>query len=353
MIVDVTGFGWSGSGAVHDLLREYDDVKFASFKYDWEFTLLWDVDGIYDLEHKLCHKHCRYGDSEEALDRFLKRTEAMNHVPALQYEKIYKGKFFDICQKYADSLTQIKFRARNFREHIYPDRKEKTYLIADKFLGNSLIKAVFGKSLTNSFFSPSSHLIRFSYNPDKFLERTHLFMEELLSYVRDKDDYDTPLITDQMFPPDCPSMFFKYIREPKKCIIVRRDPRDTYLLAKRRFNSVVPIPVDTVEDFILFYKKTIEETKIPDTDDILNVRFEDLIYNYESTKKKIEDFIGIGLHKRERQYFNPNISINNTQLFNLYDNIGADIMKIEDALPDSLFPFDNYPSLGKNRERVF
>ena len=70
MIVDVTGFGWSGSGAVHDLLREYDDVHFASFD-DFEFTLLWMVDGIADLEYKLCEKHCRYGDSDRAISRFL------------------------------------------------------------------------------------------------------------------------------------------------------------------------------------------------------------------------------------------------------------------------------------------
>ena len=100
MVIDVTGFGWSGAGAVHDLLREYDDVQFAAYDFDWEFTLLWSVDGIYDLEHKLCEKHCRFVDSNAAIKRFMRLVKALEKSKYLNYDKVFKGDFSNLCQKY-------------------------------------------------------------------------------------------------------------------------------------------------------------------------------------------------------------------------------------------------------------
>lgn len=50
MILNVCGFGWSGSGAYIDLLREYEETEFPTDK-DWEVTFLWVSDGIIDLEY--------------------------------------------------------------------------------------------------------------------------------------------------------------------------------------------------------------------------------------------------------------------------------------------------------------
>ena len=124
------------------------------------------------------------------------------------------------------------------------------------------------------------------------------------------------------------------------------------MLAKHTYSSA-PLPSTNVDDFIVFYKKTIEDTKVPDSDRILNVHFEDLIYNYEETKKKIENFVGIKSHVSQYKFFNPNHSINNTQLFNLYDDCNADVDKIKLHLKCSLYPFENFDRLGKDRERVF
>lgn len=355
MIIDVTGFGWSGSGAVHDLLREYDDVKFAAFDYDWEFTLLWEPDGIYDLEHKLCHKHCRFGDSGTAIKRFLKLVEGQASVPFLHYDQLFEGKYKDICQSYINDLIQFTFEGRTFEEFMYPSTKEKILAPYNKIvrilLGNHIAVNILHKDYSKSLVKTIKHQICVSYNPDNFMERTHQLMDEIFSYVR--TDKNTALVTDQLFPPDCPTMFFKYINEPAKCIIVRRDPRDTYLLAKKAYNSSIPLPVENIDDFILFYKKTIEETLEKEGDQLLNIQFEDLIYNYEATVSSIENFLGINKHVRINNYFDPRKSINNTQLFNLYDGYQSDIKKIEMSLPNSLFHFEKYQILGKNRSQVF
>ena len=355
MIIDVTGFGWSGSGAVHDLLREYDDIKFASFDKDWEFTLLWTTDGIYDLEHKLCYKHCRFGDSSNAIKRFLDLTEAQNRTPFLFYDKIFDGRYYDICKHYIDDLIQLSFEGRTFEELMFPSKKEKLlgpyYNIVRRLFGNRIAIRVLKKDYSQQIIKQRKHLIRVSYNPDNFEERTHQFMDEIFSYVR--TDRNVPLVTDQLFPPDCPTMFFKYVGEPVKCIVVRRDPRDTYLLAKKAYNSNIPLPVENVQDFITFYKKTIEETRVSESDQLLNIQFEDLIFHYERTIARIEHFLNISQHSRPKSKFNPAVSVNNTRLFNKYEGFEEDIRKIEDALQDSLYPYETAPIVEAIQGKVF
>lgn len=356
MIIDVTGFGWSGSGAVHDLLREYDDVKFAAFDYDWEFTLLWEPDGIYDLEHKLCYKHCRFGDSNVAIKRFLSLVNAQNRASFLHYNEIFKGNYLQIVNHYIDSLIDFEFQGHTFEEVLYPNSTERILSIYNriisKLLGNRIVVGLTKRDYSRSLIRQNKHTIKVSYNPDNFILKTHNLMNELFSYVRDNNN-TIPIVTDQLFPPDCPSLFFKYIQEPSKCIVVRRDPRDTYLLAKQAYHSNMPIPVGDVDDFILFYKKTIRDTRESDSQSLLNIQFEDLIYNYQSTKLLIEGFLGISKHVRRGDVFDPKESINNTQLFNLYSGYEKDIIKIENELKDCLFPFENYPALGKVRKEVF
>ncbi len=355
MIVDVTGFGWSGSGAVHDLLREYDDVQFAAFHYDWEFTLLWMVDGISDLEYKICSKHSRFFDSNAAIKRFVVLTEALEKEPALHYDEIFKGSFSKECKQYVNDLIQVSFYGNTFHEAINKTRKDRLISkynhLLRKVLGNHLILNYLKRDLSRTLVVSESKALFLSYNVDNFIERTHQLMNKLLSFVRKNND--KPLITDQLFPPDCPSLFFKYISESAKCIIVRRDPRDTYLLAKERYQNSIPIPVDRVEDFILFYKKTIEETMLADDQQILNIRFEDLIYDYENAKALIESFIGISVHSSPRKFFNPAVSVNNTQLFKKYHGYEEDMLKIEEALPNSLYPFDKYKVVSSISNKVF
>ena len=350
MIVDVTGFGWSGSGAFHDLLREYDDVQFASYEYDFEFTLLWVCDGIADLEHKLCEKHCRFFDSNKAIHRFIEATRAMNNVPMMQYNRVFHGRFPSICKRYIDDLTDVVFEGHSFDDLMYPTPKDRilyryNYLIK-KILGNHYLINLFHRDFSKKFIYDIKFPIYVSYNPELFLSRTHQLMDELFSYVR--KDENKPIITDQFFPTENPEKYFKYVNEPAKAIVVRRDPRDTFLLTKVTYNSGIHYPVDNIDDFIVYYKKIVESSKKIDVDSVLYVNFEELVYDYSNTKNKIEQFIGLSNHTKPRRYFNPDVSINNTQLYKKYNGFEQEIRQIEDALPESLFDFSKYPDMGPN-----
>lgn len=358
MIVNVSGFGWSGAGAVHDLLREYSDAEFLAVDWrnvDLEFTLLWEPDGIRDLEYKLCQKHNSFGDSNTAIKRFLRLVKAQNKTSFLHYDTQFNGEYEAICRRYIEDLVQFRFKGRTFEEVMYPDMKERVLgcynQVVARLLGNHIVRNVFHQDLSHHLTHPHLNTIYVSYNPAFFLERTQDLMEELLSYSRRERSF--PLITDELFPPDSPQDYFKYIKEPAKCIVVRRDPRDLYLLAKQTYHSEIPIPSETVDDFIMFYKTMIEDTKVNDHESILNIDYEDLIYQYDTTRRRIEEFVGISSHARKHAFFNPQQSINNTQLFHLYDGYDKEIQKIAALLPGSLYPFEKCQQLGKDRHQIF
>ena len=145
----------------------------------------------------------------------------------------------------------------------------------------------------------------------------------------------------------------EYFEDPK-CIIVSRDPRDTYLLLKKvqSFNARW-FPHDDVDSFIEYYKLLHKDLhKLKEKDNILLLRFEDLIYNYEESVSQIESFIGNLLHhSNPKKYFNPEISKNNTQLFELYTNYSEDIKKIEKELFSYLYDFSDKGSIS--HENIF
>ena len=83
--------------------------------------------------------------------------------------------------------------------------------------------------------------------------------------------------------------------------------------------------------------------KKENTDKILFIQFEDLIYNYDAIVTQIENFVGCHNHKYCKKYFDPDISINNTQLFNnpQYQKNLKEIQYIEKNLSNYLFNFKN------------
>ena len=349
MIIDITGFGWSGSGAVLDLLSEYDNV--IKLDNTMEFSILHIVDGIMDLEYKLSYKHCRFLDSDIAIKRFL-------HLVSHYYNKNkrLKGKIKPICENYISQLEGIEYNSRSFYDLIYLNDKRTSYIglynaILSKLFNNQLLRSIGGKQIYNILKLYNISKKYLSYTPNNFLHETRALMSQILELFR--NGQKGVLLTDHMFSPDNPNVFFKYIEEDTKCIIVRRDPRDTYILAKEIYKGKIPVPVDNVDDFIWFYKKTIEETKVPDSDKILSVQFEDLIYRYEETVNKIEIFTGIRHHVRRKTLFNPSVSVNNTQLFSKYKKYDTDIRKIEEKLPLSLFHFENYSHIETVSNVIF
>ena len=77
------------------------------------------------------------------------------------------------------------------------------------------------------------------------------------------------------------------------------------------------------------------------SNNILRIHFEDLVYNYETTSQNILNFLGAAVDRHVNKFsgFNPNVSINNTQLFKRFNNVEKEVKIIEKELPNYLFEF--------------
>lgn len=102
------------------------------------------------------------------------------------------------------------------------------------------------------------------------------------------------------------------------------------------------LPVDNVETFVEQYKQIRKKQLRVSDKSKLFIQFEDMIYNYETSKDKIIDFLGLKNHLYPKRYLNPEKSINNTQLYLLYPDMKDDIKYIEEHLKDYLFDFSKY-----------
>lgn len=340
MIIDITSFGWSGSGAYEDFLRGYPEIEFLC-ENDWETRFLWDVDGVYDLEQKLCGKTCRVFDSDMAVQRFLRYAKmAGKHA---YYDKNLGQSFEDMCLGYIEELKPIRFAAYSLNDRLHPNSKQKFVFGIKQILRQTHLLGLAYKYGMGPFLN-QGHEIFLIYNPENFLPVTRKFVSSIINRSRKKQN--GYLVTNQLLPPDCPHLFTKYIEEDLKCIVVSRDPRDMYINAKaisyQMLNRQFPVPTD-INDFIRFYKETVLNAMQPESNWMLPIRLEDLIYDFQNTSQKVLSFIGFhGKCFQHHRFFDPLKSVNNTQVWYLFPEYSDDIKKIEAALPDALFPFEKY-----------
>ena len=75
----------------------------------------------------------------------------------------------------------------------------------------------------------------------------------------------------------------------------------------------------------------------------MQVRFEDLIYDYEASLIKIKNFLNLqdSEHTKKGQIFIPEKSQTNTQIFRKYPKYLKDIEKIEKELPEFCYPYSD------------
>lgn len=324
MIVGVCGFGYSGSGALIDLLKEYEETQVID---DFEFYITYLPDGLYDLYSHLCLSYSRFFDGDVAVKRFLSLTKKMGKKR--QYKRIFKNNFEKFSKEYVMDLIDAKWKG--FWAY---DWYHAGFIFRNLFFRLGIrINNIFNKKI---FKYP--YYMYLAVEPKNFFYATKEYVKKLLSCL--DVDCNKTVVLNQCYPANDPQKCFMFFDSPK-AIVVTRDPRDTYVLAKRVVgDDAAWIPTDDVNNFISFYRS--QYKKIVENDDVFVVRFEDLIYRYEEIKTQIEQFLNIKLHKTPKTYFDPNISINNTQLFKRFQEYQDDICVIESELKEFLYNFEEF-----------
>ena len=334
MVIGICGIGATGSSAVEDLLREYDDVQSVA---DDEFNLIYTPDGLLDLEYHLVMQPNRFFSSDVAIKRFVEYTKKISKEPHGYYNRWTQYRFGAITNKYIESLVQMRWKGYwYFDAYECSDfvRTLKFRLFDNRFLTRIQVKL---KKKIITFLDRDMYL---SVEPECFYEKTKMYLYNIFEAMG--VDVTKPVCVSQLFPGNNPMAGMQFF-DDAKAIVIDRDPRDLYVLQKMG-KCVLDhwSPTDTVEHFVEYYKYC-RRFKYPDDSRVKNIQFEDLIYNYEDTVKEIEQFLGLDQHVNKKHFFVPEISINNTQLYVGVDDIQEDIRYVEKELREYLYDYSKFP----------
>ncbi len=355
--ISVVGFYGSGSSAVIDLLREYENVGVALDRNQkgvlrpYEHFLFVSSGGLFELGALITQVNSAYG-SDHFFNRFIQCTERLyyNDFSSFGSLKWLLGEeFMESTREFLKALG-VKEEKNANTEHMLRVRFSIIRCIlqlAAKIVYHRPVykwgKKVVKDGRKDLFGMPTEE--QFYTSAQKYVKR-YLDMCD-----KNKDEF---LIFDQLICPQHTSIIHHYFdTDTYKVIAVERDPRDIYtaskyVMSKPPYGFNPPLPIN-YDDFADYWKKNLNYDR--NIENLLIIQFEDLVYKYEETKKRIESFIGLKTedHIRPLKYFDPSKSIKNTQTFHVNDDTEVDGKEIGKRLVDYLydFPYDIKPNFSE------
>lgn len=327
MIIGVVGFSWSGSSAAKDLLMEFGE----NCVFQPEFPYAYYPDSISDLDFQLNENCAKFLSSCAAIPRFRKASKIVLDKYGKNIRKI--------TDNYIEKITQIKWVGSVQGEEILNANLRYKFFGKKIMINRILPKIPYGFSIKHSLYPLKEQF--FSIRPDHFIEHTQSYMDDILRYLG--LDMTKNIVLNQPFPGNNPLRCMKYFRD-SKAIIVDRDPRDLYIAVHKLFSTVsYSVPHDRIDGFIEYYRKLHENLSgALMNEDVIYIKLEELIYEYDKTLTKIKDFLNLDNHCNKGKYFVPEMSARNTRLYLNKPDLREAIDIIEDALEEYLFPYDEY-----------
>lgn len=333
-IISCASYYATGSSAITNYLEEFEDCFSLT---DYEFRFLYDPDGVSDLEFHLVQNHHRH-NSGYALKRYKKFAEQLGNPYFKKYEHFFRGKWKILSDIYVDKLTEFTYKGYWHQDVL--DRGQFFYI--RKRCINKLLQHTVWRNQKERALNELPREITYCSYPDeeKFLQYTREYTEGLFEAANAENKRN--LIVDQVVPPSNLNRYLRYFNDIK-VFVVERDPRDVYLAEKYIYKGRV-VPTESVDIFCKWYEYTRRHRKYEkyNEDKVMFVRFEDLIYHYDSMTKKIDQWLGFdpSMHAHIKERFNPDVSVNNTRLWEKIPGAAEDIRYIEKHLREYLYPYE-------------
>ncbi len=331
-IITCASYIATGSSAVTDFFSEFDNCYCAD---DYEFRFIFDPNGIRDLEYKLIEMNDRH-NSGYAIKKYFEYAKYLNGDLFIKGYKYYMGDaFMKYTKEYVNNITELKTDCWWLYDTI-DKGKLFHYLNGAVHKLTSCFTKAYGTNLLKLFHTQSYYS---AIDKETFYKYTKEYIGKILNCLnKNNSEY---LMVDQLLPASNISSYMNYF-DDIKVIVSERDPRDVYLFEKVELRSGI-IPAKNVHDFCEWYRIIREHRKreVYDVEKVFLVHFEDWIYNYEETGKKIMEFVGIDpkRHTAPKTHLNPEISIKNTNLKVKYPQYKDDIKYIEEHLTEYLYDF--------------
>lgn len=338
-----TGYMGSGSSALTDLISEFEDYEAPLGSF--EFVFMHCPNGVFDLEDKLLLGNNALR-SDEALRSFSGAMEELDRTPFWwvgEYRKNVSRHFMDITCEYVQSLTQ--FRSESF--WYYQERRG--WKAFPRLAFNKILRTISSGNIWPKKPLEYEGMMFAMPTPEEFYEASRIYVDRVVSEVPCSV---ANMILDQLILPFNAWRFENYFPSNAECFIVDRDPRDVFLSNKyiwTRSNAQVPYPLDA-RMFVAYYKRLRQLERPTENPHVHRIQFEELVYRYDETVARIKDILGIdeASHQQRREGFDPQRSINNTQLF-LLPEFEGEAGIIAEGLSEYLydFPFERKPEAGE------
>lgn len=317
--VCITGFGYSGSGALIDLLSEYDNVTSISYtdKESGKTSFGQEVDFFRDLGSPLILEKLF-----DCYDPWICNTFYLNlFITGVEYYYkqggIYNDEYYRLSMEFLNKLIAYEYSINKSYGGVVSDLLKHSF--KDKIYRNLKAPFVYVEDMQNTIY----------FRKNIGLKEYRTLAKEYITAFLNTIESNEFLILDQFLSCGIADInLFKQYLDNFKWIAVYRDPRDRFAALKRN-----PKMKENPQMFIDWYKQSVEPyTKINDHDFKL-LRFEDLILNYKKTVSDVEKFIGLRSeqHNRKLEFLNPDISIKNVGLYKKNKNQKA-IQLIEKEL---------------------
>ena len=308
----LSGFGWSGSGAIYDFLSDFNCIK----TFQQEFRLFKDIDGLINLRDQF-KENSYFLNTSIAIERFRKFCTILardNHGIkfGLNYSEIYNSSFLSEIDQFIDNLKIGVYQSDAFIfQYDKSNLKQSIWKLGVILNARNYSKYIMPVNLT-CFDTCAKQLI------------SNIFYKDIMNKKL--------ILLDQAINPWSISEVDPFI-ENYKAIIVGRDPRDTYLDIKK-----TGIFKWDVEVFVNNYRSLYDKTKDNITNNTLFIQYEDFVLNNEIVSLKILDHIGLRSTDRVRNNYKYQDSKKNIGRYKIIEN-NAEIQYIKDELNDYCFEF--------------
>jgi len=307
--VCVSGYGWSGSSACVDLLKEFKGFD----ALQGEFRIAKDPFGLIDLEESLVH-NWDFIRSDVAIRDFLSLCKVLSRDTGLfsKAGKDFTNKlntdFMLESKSYIDKLTNMTYMGDTFVHRYYISAYSNFFMKIRNKLGMNNAKLMYLARL----------------NEEDFVKETNKYIDNLFFNYMSSRKINT-LVLDQAISPANIFGASKYFKDIK-IIIVDRDPRDIYanMVKRNRLLGSQLSSEDSANKYIKWHKqlRRISTNDINNSDidkHVLRLSFEDLVFNRDISVQKLIKFLGGKMeHKDKGMYFLPEYSVKNIGLWKNY-----------------------------------
>jgi hypothetical protein len=318
-VVLYSGYANSGGTIIGLIFQEI----YPAIVLPMEFRLLKERFGVCDLEDALFRTM-----DPEIIDLSLRDFEWLCRQYAgnlgrfnragYGYEKRSGGVFLEATKKYVNSIVDHTY-SKSW--HFYDFQLSYPKLIIQRVMRKILRDKRYGEVPAYIAYPKKEH----------FLSETKVYLKTIFDgFLREQAATQSKIINEESFvvlPKSIPlykqdnmHQIARYFDDPKM-IIIDRDPRDIFLdmvRGKRRYLPSDSDPEKIALAFVKYYRMIRQEQSlIEKNNNVLLIKFEEMINDYERSIANLYEFTGIDErdHYLKGRFFNPNVSKKNTGMW--------------------------------------